>query len=211
MHLDKTALLLVGLQNDHFGLHTPLREMMDDPGRIEVVKNRILDLMDHLEGHSSEIVNLPIHFQDGHPEITQSVGILAAIKQCNLFVENSYGGDTIPELSNWESSITTLRGRTGFNGFVNTGLHEYLQDRGIQQIVLAGSCTSICIDSTARSGYELGYDVVILDDCTISRTTYEQEMYCQSVFPLYSDVMNSTAFMSCHGLEYATDRTRLAG
>ena len=56
-------------------------------------------------------------------------------------------------------------------------------------MVLAGVVTAICIDSTARSAFELGYQVSVLSDCTAGRSNYEQEFYCDEVFPLYAQVM----------------------
>ena len=92
--------------------------------------------------------------------------------------------------------MTTLTGLTGFNAFVDTGLHEYLAAKTTQDMVIGGCCTAGCIDSTARSAYELGYRVVILEDCTLSRTPDEQEMYCQTIFPIYSTVLNSNNLLA---------------
>ena len=39
-------------------------------------------------------------------------------------------------------------------------MDEYLRKRGVTQIVLAGVATSIGVESTARSAYDLGYNVV---------------------------------------------------
>jgi len=64
----------------------------------------------------------------------------------------------------------------------------------VSEIVLAGTVTSICIDSTARSAVDLGFDVTILSDCTSSRTPFEQTFYCEEVFPLYARVISSNIF-----------------
>jgi len=67
-------------------------------------------------------------------------------------------------------------------------------------LLLAGASTAVCIDSTARSGYELGYDIIVLDDCNISRTPAEQEMYCTNIFPIYASVTSSTQWLNDHAL-----------
>lgn len=202
--LDQTALLLIGMQNDHFGPNCALREMIEAPERIDLVKKNIMSMVDSLMDTSASIINLPILFREGHPEITQEIGILAAIKQGGLFVEGTTGGCVIDELLPETERISTLPGRTGFNTFVDTKLNEYLTTRGIRQILLAGASTAVCIDSTARSGYELGYDVIVLDDCTISRTPAEQDMYCSTIFPIYASVMSSNQWLEDHGIESAS-------
>ncbi len=51
--------------------------------------------------------------------------------------------------------------------------------------------TSICIDSTGRAAHERGYRVSVLKDCTAGRTDFEQDFYCDKVFPLYAQVIDS--------------------
>ncbi|MCH2133489.1 MAG: cysteine hydrolase [Phycisphaerales bacterium] len=200
--LANTALLLIGMQNDHFGAECMLRSAIEAPDRIDDVKDRIMDLVDRLSPTPATIVNLPILFREGHPEINQPVGILAAIKEQGLFVDGTDGGSVIPELTSTDDRICTLPGRTGFNSFVDTGLHDHLTANGIRRLLLAGASTAVCIDSTARTGYELGYDIFVLEDCTISRTIAEQEMYCSTIFPIYATVINSQAVLDeCDSME----------
>jgi nicotinamidase-related amidase len=52
--------------------------------------------------------------------------------------------------------------------------------------------TSLCIDSTGRAAYERGYQVSILADCCSARTPFEQEFFCENVFPLYANVINGS-------------------
>lgn len=198
--LKNTALLLVGMQNDHFGTESVLRGSIEEPERIDQVKENILAMTRALQHTDASIVNLPILFREGHPEITQEVGILAAIKQNGLFVDGTKGGGVITELEPLSDNIKTLPGRTGFNTFVDTELNEYLTSHGIRHLLLAGASTAVCIDSTARSGYELGYDIIVLDDCTISRTPAEQEMYCTNIFPIYASVTSSKQWLNDHAL-----------
>ena len=62
-------------------------------------------------------------------------------------------------------------------------------------MVVCGAVTSICIDSTGRAAHERGYRVTILSDCTASRTPYEQEFYCENIFPLYANVLTAAEFL----------------
>ena len=195
-NLKHTALLLIGMQNDYFSRRSPLTKDFEDPSRIQNIKRRILWIISHVSHSKIFIANLPILFQTGHPEIARELGLLASIKKHNLFQEGTSGSGVIPELDPWQKHMTTLPGHTGFNAFVDTGLHEHLTRTRTRQLVLVGSSTATCIDSTARSAYELGYEVIILDDCTVGRTTDEQDLYCQSIFPLYSTVINSKILLA---------------
>ena len=86
-------------------------------------------------------------------------------------------------------------GKRGLNSFSNTELNKVLLQHNIRDVVIAGAITSICVDTTGRSAQALGYRVSILSDCCAGRTTFEQEFYCESIFPLYAEVFNSKALL----------------
>ena len=88
----------------------------------------------------------------------------------------------------------TVPGKRGLNAFSNTDLNDELRARGIENVVLAGAVTSICIDSTGRAAHERNFNVTVLADVTASRTPFEQSFYCENVFPLYANVCTSDEF-----------------
>jgi nicotinamidase-related amidase len=53
---------------------------------------------------------------------------------------------------------------SAFHGEVD--LHAWLQGRGIRHIVLCGIQTNMCVETTARVGGNLGYDVTFAIDAT---------------------------------------------
>ena len=57
-----------------------------------------------------------------------------------------------------------------FSGFHNTKLHEILQGEGIKTLVLTGVATNVCVDSTLREGFFLGYNIVLAEDCVGSNS-----------------------------------------
>jgi nicotinamidase-related amidase len=50
------------------------------------------------------------------------------------------------------------------DSFVETGLGEYLEERGHRHIVTAGVASNFCIDSTTRSAVFKGYNVTLATD-----------------------------------------------
>jgi len=47
------------------------------------------------------------------------------------------------------------------SSFYQTGLKEYLLDKGIETIILAGMETGFCINATVQAGYEHGFKILI--------------------------------------------------
>jgi ureidoacrylate peracid hydrolase len=57
-----------------------------------------------------------------------------------------------------------------FSAFQNTQLDNHLRKRGIRTLVMTGVATNVCVDSTLREGFFLGYHIVVLEDCVGSNS-----------------------------------------
>lgn len=55
------------------------------------------------------------------------------------------------------------------NSFVGTDLHQHLSDAGVKQLVIVGFMTHVCINSTARGAFSLGYGVTVVGSATATR------------------------------------------
>lgn len=51
--------------------------------------------------------------------------------------------------------------KSGSSGFSRTGLDPALRRKGIKQIVMVGAVAAYCITSTARAGFDLGFDIIL--------------------------------------------------
>ena len=91
----------------------------------------------------------------------------------------------------FDDRIKTLPGKRGLNAFSNTELETTWRKRGVEHLVLSGAVTSVCIDSTVRSAVDRGFRVSVVSDCTAGRSNIEQYFYCDTIFPLYAQVVTS--------------------
>lgn len=75
------------------------------------------------------------------------------------------GNVFVAELDDVEPDLlVTKHVNSAFHGTMD--LHGWLTSRGIGRIVLAGLTTNHCVETTARVGGNLGYDVVVAIDAT---------------------------------------------
>lgn len=191
MEPKKTALILIGYQNDYFAQDGILRGVVQEADRVDQTLGHTLDLIRKLSPTPVSIISTPIILNPDYRALASPVGILHAIKESGAFRAGSKGAENIPELAAFGDRITYVSGKVGFNAFANTQLDTVLKEAGITDLLVAGMVTALCVDSTGRAGYERGYRVSILSDCTSARTRSEQDFYCQNVFPLYGSVLNN--------------------
>ncbi len=58
--------------------------------------------------------------------------------------------------------------KTGSSGFVGTGLAAHLQAGGITRLVIVGGVATFCVNSTARSAANLGFEIEVVEDALVA-------------------------------------------
>jgi nicotinamidase-related amidase len=55
------------------------------------------------------------------------------------------------------------------NSFRETGLDRYLKERGYRRLLVCGAMSHMCIDTTVRAGYDLGYAITLAHDACATK------------------------------------------
>jgi nicotinamidase-related amidase len=87
----------------------------------------------------------------------------------------------VPELNRQPGDILITKHRVG--AFIGTPLDEALRQRGVTQVFLTGIATSMGVEATARSAYDLGYHVVLVTDAMTDRSADAQRYSVETTFP----------------------------
>lgn len=96
--------------------------------------------------------------------------------------------DFVPDLRQ-PGDIVVLKHHWG--AFTGTDLDLQLRRRGVQTVVIVGISTNMGVESTARSAWELSYDVVIAEDACASRSTELHAFAIANILPVISRVVQS--------------------
>jgi len=196
MQLSKSAIIFIGYQNDYFANDGILKGAIEESAKTNDVLKNTLGVITATKDSAATLIQTPIHFTEGYEELDEPVGILKIIQDVGAFQKGRPGSDIIQEFKNYGDRIQVVDGKRGLNAFSNTELEQTLIQNGVENVVLAGAVTSICIDSTGRAAHERGYNVFVLADCTAGRSNFEQTFYCENIFPLYATVLNSKDFIT---------------
>lgn len=111
-----------------------------------------------------------------------------------FFTPGSDGAKLHPKVLNRENEPVVLKHFP--NSFRETGLQALLEDKGIEDLVIIGSMSHMCIDATTRAAADLGYKVRVIHDACASRDLEFEG----SVVPA---AHVHAAFMSALGFAYA--------
>jgi nicotinamidase-related amidase len=97
--------------------------------------------------------------------------------------------ELVPELEPQASDHTVSKQHWG--AFHGTDLDDYLRSQGVTQIVLAGIATTVGVESTARSAYDLGYNVALVVDAMTDRDAEAHRHAVEKVFPRLGETTNT--------------------
>jgi len=190
-----TAVVLIEFQHDFTSdggaLHGAVQEVMESTGMVENTK----ELVAEARAAGVTIVHAPISFADGYGEITDHpYGILSGVVDSKAFVKGTWGADFVEDLAPQADDIV-IEGKRGLDTFASTNLDFILRSKGITTVALGGFLTNCCVESTMRSAYERGFEVITLKDCTAATSQKEQDAALACDFGMFSYPMNHDEFI----------------
>ena len=190
-----TAVVLVEYQNDFTTeggtLHGAVEGVMKQSDMLENSQR----VVESARRAGATILHAPITFAPGYGELgdpDKVYGILKGVIDSNSFVKGSWGAEICDQMAPEEGDIV-VEGKRGLDTFATTNLDFILRARGIDTIALGGFLTNCCVESTMRTAYEKGYDVITLTDCTAATSDEEQQAAVTNDYPMFSTVMSSSA------------------
>ncbi len=83
--------------------------------------------------------------------------------------------------------------KTRFGAFVPgaSRLHELLQARGIDTLIITGTLTNCCCESTARDAMQMNYKIIFVSDATATLSDTAHNATLENMAMLFADVMST--------------------
>lgn len=172
----KTALLVIDMQNDFCHPEGKLQKHLGRPDFssycTEAIKN-LCQFSRELRTKSTEAFPIIwIQADYSSDKTTKSFKEIYKRKDPeNLGVcVDEWGKEIVEELK--PKALDSPQGAWGeisieknsFDAFHQTALKSVLDKRGIEHLVVVGVATSICVESTVRSGFSEGYNILLVED-----------------------------------------------
>ena len=151
--MDKTALILVDIQNDYF------------PGGKMT--------LDGVEPASVNAARLLRHFRDKRLPVFH-IRHLAAQPDATFFLPDTPGSEIHPSVAPMADEPVIIKRFP--NSFRETTLLAQLKKAGIASAAFCGAMSHMCIDATVRAACDLGFQCRVAHDACATRTlTFGQE------------------------------------
>jgi ureidoacrylate peracid hydrolase len=107
------------------------------------------------------------------------------------FVADTHYWQLWPGLDIRADDLIVEKGR--FAAFIpgTSNLHEVLQSRDIDTLIITGTVTNVCCESTARDAMQFNYNVIFVSDGTAAFSDAEHNGTLNSLCALFADVMST--------------------
>jgi nicotinamidase-related amidase len=178
----RTAIIIIDMQRDFLepggfgetlGNNVSLLAAAVEPCRALLTRARASDvLVIHTrEGHRPDLSDAPrAKVERGVP----SLRIGAPGPMGRILIRGEAGHDIVPAL--YPLPGEPVIDKPGKGAFYATDLHSILRNRGIENLIVCGVTTEVCVHTTVREGNDRGYRCIVPGDC------------CASYFPEFHEV-----------------------
>ena len=112
-------------------------------------------------------------------------------RMIEAFTPGSDGHALWPGLEVLPQDLTVRKRRFGAFAPGASGLHAILQDRGIDTLIITGTATQVCCESTARDAMMLNYKVFFVADGNATFTDEEHNATLSAMAHTFCDVVDT--------------------
>lgn len=163
------------------------------------ILGRIAALAEVFRQAKMPVIHLHVVHRHGYVDTPRTSAIMASSMKQGRMCEGSDDVQAIAELRPQGEDIVHARSFS-LVAFHGTELDAMLRHLGVQTVIPVGVSTNVAISGTSLCASDLGYQVVVPEDCIAGATEESHDFIVKQLLPLYSSVSDSQAVIAAINL-----------
>lgn len=164
----QAAVIVVDVQNDFCLPEGACGKAGQDTSASLAMIPRLQVLLDAARRAGTKV----IFIQTIHTEETDSAAWIGRHDTPRAVCRRGTWGAEFTEVAPLGCDVVVNKHR--YSAFIHTPLESVLHTLGVKTLVMTGVATNVCVESTARDGFMLDYNIVFVGDCTAA---YDQTQH----------------------------------
>lgn len=143
------------------------------------------------------VIYVNVCYWPGHTDLVRNNALFNAVAGMNGFVRGTKGVEVVPELAPQPGDYIVEHSR--ISSFYGTDLVSILTARGISTLIVTGIATNVAVDHTVRDAVQIGYNVILPEDCCCSSSPAYHEAALLTLRVLATEVTDTETLLSVIG------------
>ncbi|MBQ3966366.1 MAG: cysteine hydrolase [Treponema sp.] len=182
----KCAVIVVDVQNDYCSKDGACAKKGSDVSGVDKMIPNLQFLLDTAHKNGMPVIFIQtIHTDETDAEswTARSAGKSSAVCRPGSWGIEFY------KVSPQDNDIIVNKHR--YSAFIHTRLESVLHTLKAETIIVCGVATNVCVESTARDGYMLDFNLILAEDCCSEFIPESHELTCRNIRERFGKVATS--------------------
>jgi ureidoacrylate peracid hydrolase len=197
---ERTALIVVDMQNGFCTHEGSMAKLGFDVDRLMAAIPGCERLAAAAREAGVRVIYTQYVYQDGVADGGVVVDeIFPALRDVNLCVEGTWDAEIIESMKPQKGDFIVKKNRP--SAFYSTSLESYLRSTKVENVVICGVTTNMCVETTARDASQRDYRTFVVSDATGEVEQDRYDVALKSLGFLFARVMTVNEVLDSWGVE----------
>jgi ureidoacrylate peracid hydrolase len=190
-----TAILVIDLQNAYCSKNGSMAKLGHDVSINEEIVSRVSKFLDRARNLTALVIFTKMIEDSEYMADNAKLKAIVAKDKVAISSPGTYDFEYAGIKPNDTDKEITKK---SYDAFSNPDLEKILSEKGIKNLIITGVNGDVCVDTTIRSAYTKGYNVIVPEDLvgTIREKVYRQESAIELWKQFFAYVLDSETIIN---------------
>ena len=198
----EAALIIIDMQNDFCHAKGYVgkvgRKHGMDYTRLRRPIEKIIELKKTAKGAGMPVIYTQTLYEGDFMDHPRQSDLTKEAREAKFLVKGTWNAQVIDELTPEKGDYVLVK--KGYGAFLHTHLDILLRNLGVDTLIVTGVGATVCVETTAREGRNLGYEIIMVSDATEASDSDEAHLAMLNIMArIFGKVMKTSEVIAWLG------------